>query len=410
MAKILFLAHRIPYPPNKGDKIRSWNFLKHLCGNHEVHAGFFIDDADDKRHLSYLEQHCASVHWAFASPIAQKIASLRAFMTGRSLTEEAYPSVGLRAALKQILEEGVDCIFLYSAASRRFLPDDLNVPILTDFVDVDSAKWEAYAEDTGFPLSAVYGREARKLAQFERNLAKESVASLFASPDEASLFKARLSAKQTSNKVFGIANGVDINKFDPENYPEDQPKSKRIMFTGAMDYAPNVDAVDWFARDIFPQIKDTMAEAEFFVAGRPVAPEVQSLQSINGITIVGGVEDMAAEIARADIIVAPLKTARGIQNKVLEGMAMAKPVVCTSGANEGINAPHETAVCVSDNSVEFANAVVQLLKDPRAAKQMGQNARQFVQRHNSWEAAFKQLDAVIDDALANPVAEVPCGE
>ncbi|MBO6503778.1 MAG: TIGR03087 family PEP-CTERM/XrtA system glycosyltransferase [Kordiimonadaceae bacterium] len=396
MAKILFVAHRIPYPPNKGDKIRSWNFLKHLCEHHEVHAGFFIDEPEDQEHLTFLETHCASVHSAFASPLTQKCASLRGFAVGRSLTEMAYPSKTLRSKLQEVLEQGVDLIFLFSAASRSFLPKQVSVPIITDFVDVDSAKWDAYAAQKSDIMGAVYAREGRMLRHFEQELAKESAASVFVSADEADLFKQRLGTVSEMLSVSGIANGVATEIFDPGNYANTISNGRRILFTGAMDYAPNVDAVEWFARNIFPIVRNSLQDAEFFVAGRPVAPAIRALSTIDGVTIVGGVQDMAAEIAKSDVVVAPLRTARGIQNKVLEGMAMAKPVVCTSAANEGINAPDGDAIVVADQADSFADAVVQLLNNPSTASGVGNNARLFVQQHNSWDAAFGQLDQVIE--------------
>lgn len=401
MAKILFLVHRIPYPPNKGDKIRSWNFLRHLCETHEVHAGFFVDDPADIQHVKVLEEHCRSVHWSFASPMKQKLASLRGFLNGRCLTEMAYPSAKLREGVKQVLDRGIDCVFLYSAASRAFLPKEVTVPIITDFVDVDSAKWEAYAAQKSGPLSAIYHREARLLARYEHNLARESATSVFVSGDEAALFRERLGAPSSAAEVFGIPNGVDTEAFDPDKYQGQRSAGKRVLFTGAMDYAPNVDAVEWFVRDIFPAIRRAINDVEFFVAGRPVAPAVKALGTEDGVTVLGGVDDMAAEIAKADVVVAPLRTARGIQNKVLEGMAMAKPVVCTSAANEGINAVVGESIIVADEVEAFAESVIDLLNDPKKAHQISQNARRFVQQFNSWEAAFSQLDTVISDALSD---------
>lgn len=407
MAKILFLAHRIPYPPNKGDKIRSWNFLKHLSSNHEVQVGFFIDDPSDKQYVSFLEKNCAKVFWKFASPLKQKLASLRGFLTGRSLTEMAYPSKSLRAEVASILDEGVDLVFLYSAACRSFLPDTVNVPVVTDFVDVDSEKWTAYSSSHKGPMAWVYGREGRLLAGYERDLAQESCVSIFVSGDEARLFRQNAKAFGVSANIVGIPNGVETDKFDPGKYIVEPSRRRRILFTGAMDYSPNIEAVIWFVEQVFSIIQRDNENVEFFVAGRPVAPAVAALGTVEGVTIVGGVEDMAAEIARADIIVAPLLTARGIQNKVLEGMAMAKPVVCTQAANEGINAPNNQCVLVADTAKDFADAVSSLLRDQSLAREIGLAARNFVADNNSWEAAFSLLDDEITNALLESVAQAP---
>ena len=407
MAKILFLAHRIPYPPNKGDKIRSWNFLRHLARKHDVQAGFFIDDPSDIQHVPFLENYCAKVFWEFASPRKQKLSSLRGFLTGHSLTEMAYPSNSLRDQVAATLDEGVDLVFLYSAACRSFLPETVTVPVITDFVDVDSEKWKAYSSSHKGPMAWAYGREGRLLADYERRLAQESRVSIFVSGDEANLFRKNSAAAGVSANIVGIPNGVETDKFDPSKYTVEHTGNRRILFTGAMDYAPNIEAVVWFVEEIFPRIVNDNENVEFFVAGRPVAPAVAALGAVDSVTIVGGVNDMAAEISHADIVVAPLLTARGIQNKVLEGMAMAKPVVCTQAANEGINAPHKKSILVADTAQEFADAVTSILKDQNSAKRLGLAARSFVADNNSWEAAFSLLDDEINKALVESVEQEP---
>lgn len=400
MARILFLAHRIPYPPNKGDKIRSWHFFKHLAENHEVHVSFFIDDPLDLQFVDHIDGMCASVTWAFASPLKQKIASLRGLLNGKSLTEMAYPSKSFRKSVSQKLVDGIDLIFLYSAATATFLPNTIQQPIITDLVDVDSAKWEAYAHSAKFPVNMIYAREGRCLGAFEAALAKRSEASILVSGDEAKLFESRLSRMGMQTAVCGIENGVNIDVFDPAKYStEKQPREPVLLFTGAMDYAPNIEAVIWFADHVFPSLRQEFPDLLFRIAGRPVASQVQALDQIDGIEVVGPVDDMAQEIAAASVIVAPLQTARGIQNKVLEGMAMAKPVVCTSAANEGINAPSGKCVLQADLPVDFARAVKDLLLSPATRKEIGRNARTFVTENFSWMSAFEKLDNLIDGVL-----------
>lgn len=403
MARILFLSHRIPYPPNKGDKIRSWHFLEHLCKNNEVHAGFFIDDKDDFEHLAFLESRCETVHFAFAKPATQKLASLRGLMTGTSLTENAYPSSKFRRQISSLLEKhSFDLIFLYSAATYAFLPDDMEqIPILTDFVDVDSEKWRAYSNSSKWPMSWVYAREAEKLSRFEAKVAIRSAHSILVSADEARLMKPGLGEHNIEATVQGIPNGVDTGVFTPENY-EAPAVGHRIIFTGAMDYAPNVEAVVWFADNVFESLRQKAGRVEFLIAGRPVAPAVERLGRRDGIVVLGGVDDMAAEIAAANIVIAPLQTARGIQNKVLEGMAMAKPVVCTRAANEGINAEHGVTALVTDSPEEFVQAISSLLDSESMRQSIGNAARDFVDRNFSWEAAFASIDTVISHLTTTP--------
>jgi glycosyltransferase involved in cell wall biosynthesis len=247
MARILFLVHRIPYPPNKGDKIRSWHFLQHLLSKHEVDLAFFVDDESDLQHIDFLRNQCASVSYAYASPLRQKLAALRGFLKDQSLTENAYPSRKLRKTISDLIAKNqTDLIFAYSAAPMAWLPTQVNLPpAICDLVDVDSAKWQAYSETSGFPTNWVYGRENIKLAAFENKVAEECAQCLLVSDDEASLFKQQLEkAKQPTDHIHGVANGVDCTLFSPEIYPNIAPgQDIKLIFTGAMDYQPNVEAV-----------------------------------------------------------------------------------------------------------------------------------------------------------------------
>lgn len=400
MARILFLAHRIPFPPNKGDKIRSWHFLKHLSEYHDVHVGFFVDDKQDLEHIGYLQTLCESVDYSFATPLKQKLSSLSGLLNGGSLTENAYPSRKFRRKIKALLDEHkVDLIFLYSAASFTFLPlGKINAPVLTDFVDVDSAKWRAYSDTASFPMSWIYRREAGTLAKFEALVAQASAMSIAVSDDEAAFMRDNLHDQGISVPVVGIENGVNVNVFSPEKYA-DTSKAKRVIFTGAMDYAPNIEAVVWFVKEVLGRLRAHDSDIEFYIAGRPVSPVVERLATIAGVTVLGGVQDMAAEIAQAEIVVAPLKTARGIQNKVLEGMAMAKPVVCTAAANEGIGAPAGRAVALAETSDEFVAIIENLFRSQQSRLTMGLEARDFVSQNFSWRSTFQKLDDCIAGIL-----------
>lgn len=399
MARILFLAHRIPYPPNKGDKIRSWHFLEYLMERHEVHLGFFVDDRADLEHVDFLKKRSASMQFSYASPLKQKIFSLKGFLTGTSLTENAYPSSEMRGFVAHLVDTNqIDAVFLYSAATYRFLPKDMkDVPIITDFVDVDSAKWDAYAANNVWPMSSIFHREGAKLAAFEAHVAAHSSTSVLVSNDEAALMQSRLSEqRQDAGKVLGITNGVNAQAFSPEKYSI-TPTRGRLIFTGAMDYAPNIEAVVWFVKHVFHRVKFEHPWIELVIAGKPVAPEVQRLDVDDGVSVLGAVDDMAETIATASIVIAPLLTARGIQNKVLEGMAMARPVIATSAANEGINAPDRTAIWIANDPDSFVEAVVALL-EPVAAKQLGAAARNFVMKNFNWSSSCKAIEALLIEA------------
>ena len=375
---------------------------------HEVHLGFFVDDKSDLKHVDFLRSNSASLKFSFASPLKQKISSLKGFLTGTSLTENAYPSGSMRKFTSQLVQnKQIDAVFLYSAATHTFLPKEMNdIPIVTDFVDVDSAKWEAYAESNSWPMNAIFRREGAKLASFESYVAARSAASILVSDDEAALMGNRLADRKGLSQQLtartpkliqplGITNGVDSGMFSPEKYAKNA-KIKRLIFTGAMDYAPNIEAVAWFVDRVFPRLKRDYPEIEFVIAGRPVAPAVQKLDMHVGVSVIGAVDDMAETIAAATIVVAPMLTARGIQNKVLEGMAMAKPVVATSAANEGINAPDREALWVADSADAFVDAVKALM-DSSLANKMGHAARQFVLDNFNWDKSCAALETLLNE-------------
>jgi sugar transferase (PEP-CTERM/EpsH1 system associated) len=406
MANILFLAHRIPYPPNKGDKIRSWHILEHLLKQHVVHLGCFVDDEKDLEYRSFLSEKTASSCFDFVTQVGQKVSALYGFLSGKALSVSAYPKAKLERYAEDVLSDNnIDLVYVFSGAMMEFTEAAIaqDIPVILDLVDVDSAKWADYARESMLPVSALYRREAKLLLQYEEKSTQKAARTFFVSNAEAQLFN-DLTNTQFKERVCALKNGVDLNRFDIQkygqiNYRQVNNDGTVILFTGAMDYRPNVEAVLWFAHHVWPTVKSQYKDAIFKVAGGPVAPSIQQLNGFNGIEVTGYVDDMAEEISHADIVVAPLKTARGIQNKVLEGMAMAKPVVATSLANEGIDAEHEVCVFVADKADAFADKIITLMQSFEHARNVGENARKFIEDNFTWEQSLKILDAEIDTVL-----------
>jgi sugar transferase (PEP-CTERM/EpsH1 system associated) len=397
MANILFLSHRIPYPPNKGDKIRSWNLLKRLAENHNVHAGFFIDDSKDIEHIEFLSTVLDTLCPVVVRPFWQKLFSLRGLLLGKSLTECAYPYRRLRQYAKTLLQQQkVDCVVLFSAATAPIIFPVEDVPVLSDLVDVDSQKWAAYSVGESWLLSWLYRREAQLLEAFEAEVVKSSSKSVFVSDDEAGVFATL--RPELAEKVLGIANGVDTNHFDPLRFKE-QSEQAGLIFTGAMDYLPNIEAVEWFCNLVWPRLREKHPSLTFTIAGAPVSSRVARLGEQDGVQVTGFVDDMALELHKAAIAIAPLQIARGIQNKVLEAMAMRKPVVATSLANEGINASDGSQIQLADDPQAFLLAIEALLGDKELACKLGQNAREFVQKQYSWEQKYSEFERLIQDVV-----------
>jgi sugar transferase (PEP-CTERM/EpsH1 system associated) len=276
----------------------------------------------------------------------------------------------------------------------QFVMDrDLNgIPTVMDFVDVDSDKWRQYAKDARAPMNWVYARESGKLLTYDRAVAARVDASLLVSDAEAALF--RKLVPDSAAKIHAVANGIDCDFFSPTHRFETPYTTGPVfVFTGTMDYRPNVDAVVWFANEIFPALRARLPQAVFAVVGAKPSRDVAALASRPGVRVTGRVADVRPFLAHADVVVAPLRIARGIQNKILEGMAMAKPVVTTGQGLEGIDAVPGRHLLLADTPDAFAEKVMEAL-DPRASA-LGAAARQLMEASYSWTGRLAPLDRLL---------------
>ncbi|MFP4647897.1 MAG: TIGR03087 family PEP-CTERM/XrtA system glycosyltransferase [Halorhodospira sp.] len=400
MAEILLLVHRLPWPPNKGDKIRSYHILRHLAAHHRVHLGTFVDDPGDWRFLPELEAICASV---CARPLPRWRAQLRAlsgFLSGEPLTLPWYRDRCLALWARAICEtRPLHAAIGFSSSMGQYLPDTTSAPLrVVDFVDIDSEKWRQYAQHRRGPMRAIFTREARRLLAYERRLAASSDVSLFVSAEEVAAFR-RL-APESAGNVLTMSNGVDTDYFDPAAVGASPyaASERPVVLTGAMDYWPNVDAACWFAEEVLPQLRGMEPAVHFYVVGSRPAPAVAALASRPGVTVTGFVADIRPWIRHAAVAVAPLRVARGIQNKVLEAMALGRPVVASPEALEGLQvalgAEVESAEAQPGPMVE---AVCRCLA---RSEGMGAAARRRVVQDYSWTRHLGQLDRLLSGAVA----------
>jgi sugar transferase (PEP-CTERM/EpsH1 system associated) len=399
MTDILFLAHRIPYPPDRGDKIRSWNMLKFLAGLGRVHLACFADDAKDAAHLAGLKAELGSAigrtHVELRST-GRISAALQALRSGGPVSLPLFGSERMQGFVDDILaSEPVGTIFAFSGQMAQFVPGNAPQRFVMDFVDMDSAKFADYAREGGGPSAWVHAREAGKLFAFERATAARADLSLFVSEAEAGLFRAQ--ARLPGADIRAIQNGVDLDYYDPgAAFPRLAPfAGPLIVFTGQMDYRPNVEAVNAFAAESFPAIRRAHPDAVFAIVGRNPADAVRRLQQRPGIIVTGAVPDVRSWLAAADLVVAPLRIARGIQNKVLEAMAMARPVVASPPAFEGIEAEPGRDLVVADTPGAEAEAVLALLADPERAAALGKAARLRMEEGYRWQARLAPLAAIL---------------
>ncbi|KFI05140.1 TIGR03087 family PEP-CTERM/XrtA system glycosyltransferase [Massilia sp. BSC265] len=383
MEDLLLLIHRIPYPPNKGDKIRSYHLLKHLARDYRVHLATFVDDPDDWQHVPTVEKMCASSHFAALNPLLSRVRSLGALVKNRSLSLDYYRDAGLARWVDQtVAAHGIQRVLVFSSAMAQYADKYPNARRVVDFCDVDSDKWRQYADKKSWPMSWLYRHEARQLLSYERQVARDYDASLFVSAPEADLF--RQLAPESNARIGFFSNGVDTEYFSPDAAGPSPFKDgeRAIVFTGAMDYWPNVDAVQWFAAETMPLLRARFPDLTFYIVGARPAPAVLELAKQPNIVVTGTVPDVRPYIRHAQAAVAPLRIARGIQNKVLEAMAMATPVVVTPQALEGIEAEPGRELVLAQDAAGFADAVALLLA--RKGNDMGLAARARVERKYSW--------------------------
>ncbi|MBF0419088.1 MAG: TIGR03087 family PEP-CTERM/XrtA system glycosyltransferase [Magnetococcales bacterium] len=402
MEDLLFLSHRIPYPPNKGDKVRSYHLLRFLARHYRVHVGAFIDTPEDWVHAPVLQELChGETHWATLNPRWAKVKALRGLWRDQSLTFHYYANRGMQHWVNDLMGRlKVPRILVYSAAPSRFVmqPWSHQPRCVIDFVDVDSAKWLEYARSSRGIMSRIHARESRTLQEMERAIASRFAASLFVSHAEAELF--RQVAPESADRVHYWENGVDSEFFNPlEAYPNPYGSGETLVFTGAMDYRPNIQGVVWFAERIFSRIRQKLPTARFAIVGARPNRAVKRLATQEGIEVVGAVADVRPYLAHARAAVAPLMIARGVQNKVLEAMAMAKPVIATPQAMEGIRYHPGLHNWVTEKPELFAHYALKLL-DPlegvQKAAEYGQMGRQFILDHYQWETNLQKVLGILE--------------
>ena len=397
MPEILFLVHRAPWPPDRGDRIRSWHMFEALAKLAPVHVAALADNADDadvaRRKLAPL---CKSLAIEGRN-VARPIALVKAVLRGELVSNHLFRNAALARHVDALIgQDQVSHIVAFSGQMAQYLPARFDGPVLMDFVDVDSAKFAAYAkQDRRQPLHWVHRREARVLGAYEAAVAARVSASLFVSEAEAALFRQRSGLGE--DKVLAVENGIDTDRFDPELPfdPVGRGEGPLAVFTGQMDYRPNIDAVRWFAADILPLIRRRHATARFAVVGRAPTDEVRALAQLPGVTVTGEVPDVRPWLAAADAVVAPLLLARGVQNKLLEAMAMARPVVASAAAAAGIDATPGEHLLVADDAEAMAQAVGALFDDRAAAAAMGRAARARMTARYGWDARMASLGALL---------------
>ena len=401
MDEILFLAHRVPFPPDRGDKIRSWNLLRHLAGLGRVHLGCLADDDAEAALAEGLRAalggRIGDIHVSIR-PRSRLGAGLKALATGAPVSLTSFASPDLQRFVYGLLaHDRIGTVFAFSGQMAQFVPGQWPGRFIMDFVDMDSAKFAAYADEGRGPLAWIHRREARELLKHEVATAARADVSLFVSEAEAALFRPH--APRADVRM--LANGVDLDFYSPS---ADLPRLEDgagplIVFTGQMDYLPNADAVLHFAREALPLVRRDHPAVRFAIVGRNPTAAVLRLDGRDGVIVTGAVEDIRTWLAGADVVVAPLRVARGVQNKVLEAMAMARPLVASGAAFEGIEAEPGRDLLVADGPAAQARAVAQVLADRAGAEAIGRAGRARMEQAYRWEHRLAPLSALVREPV-----------
>ena len=385
--RILFLSQRVPYPPNRGDKITTWRLVERMQRAHEVTCVAFAHGAADLEAAAELGRLGVPTKAFPYRDRWRKLCSLPLLVTRTPLTLGVYGSRALQREVDRLAPH-VDLAYAYSSSMGAFFLRHDGLPRVMHLGELDSDKWRQYAERTGWPMRAVYAREARTLLEFERRVAHAVNENVLCTPLEEAIFRERIPG--ASSTV--LRNGVDLRRFAPAPA---RREPGHLVFTGVMNYYPNADGCLWFAREVLPRVRAAVPDARFSIVGSQPTREVQRLAELPGVTVTGFVDDTVDWLQRAAVAVAPLRIARGIQNKVLEAMACGLPVVGTTSATQGVGAQAGAHYRVRDEAEGFARDVVELLRDETAARALGSAARAYVEEHYDWEQVFEPLDDLL---------------
>jgi sugar transferase (PEP-CTERM/EpsH1 system associated) len=391
--RLLYLAQRVPYPPDRGDKITTYHQVRHLARHHEVSVACLADGPGDLRNAEALAPLVASVDAVPLSRPHARLRALTAIATGAPLTVAYFNERRLHERVAGLVRSRkFDGVMLYSSGVAQFVEPFAEIPRVMNFADLDSLKWRLYAEFSPAPTRWVYRMESRRLLDYERKIAMTFAHSLLSAPREVEDFKRLIPGAPVSC----LENGVDLEYFKPTHVPKQRDS---LVFAGVMDYFPNVDGVRWFCREVLPRVQERFPGATLTICGARPVRAVTELGRLRGVTVTGGVPDVRPYLSAAGVCVVPLRLARGVQNKLLQAMAMGLPTVATSAAFGGINGAPGEELLIADDPDSFAACVVRLLADEALRDLVGRSARAAAERNYRWDVSLDRLDALLESLV-----------
>lgn len=386
--KILCLTPRLPFPPDRGDRLRAFNILKRLGGEHELHLLSFIASDAERQHAAALEPFCRSVQVVPLSP--RRSAATVALNAWRRLPLQAlyYRSAAMQRAVNETLRwQHFDAVYVHLFRMAPYLDGRRDLYRIVDLTDVISSELARSMAYRGAVSRLVYGIERPRIARYEREVAQRFEEVWLVSDHDRQL----LAAECPDASIRVVPNGVDFAAFYPTGQPA-EPNS--LLFTGHMRVFHNIDAATFLVQEILPLVRQEIPDCTLILAGADPGPEVQALASQAGVTVSGFVPDLNAALNKAAVFVAPLRFAAGVQNKALEAMAAGRPVVTTSLVNQGLGAQPGRDLLIADDAGTIANQIVALLHDAGMRERIGQAGREFVKSQFSWDVVAQRVHSI----------------
>jgi len=389
--KILFLCHRMPYPPKRGGKIRPFNMLRHLARSHEVTVATLVRSTQEETDAEQLRSYCDELYVGRLSPVSAWARFVLYGLTGRPATFGYFQCSSLARKVRRLLSlRNFDAILVHCSSMGPYVAGHDGCRKVMDFGDAASEKWFEYARSSALPLSWAFWLEGRRVRRAERGLGASFDAASVNAPREREVL-----AGYVRSPISVIPNGVDLEYFQPGRTSGPGYVPNRMIFTGNMSYRPNVEAVRHFVGEIFPRICREVPDAQFYIVGMDPAPAVRRLAEGDRIVVTGKVDDVRPYLDSAAVAVAPLRVARGLQNKVLEAMAMRVPVVASPAAFAGISAVAGRDLLVARKPAEFSRAVVSLLRDSAARERFAAAGRSSVEANHNWSQLLERLEDLV---------------
>lgn len=403
-SRLLLLCNRVPYPPDRGDRIRSYHLLRYLaararvclaCPSQQTTPASTVD------RLAGLTERMAIRQTGTLGRAARAAVTL---LGGRSASEGFFAHPGVAASVSAWARDlRFDAVVCSSSAVTPYarLPELRRLPLIVDLVDVDSDKWRQCAAQGPFPRAWLHRWEASRVARLEHRLSQQAAEIIVVSQAERALYE----KVAGSPRAVVAPNGVDAHYFQPE--PSRGRPAATACFVGVLNYQPNVDAVRWFVEAVWPLVRSRTPSATLLVVGRNPDPAVRRLCGQPGVELHADVPDVRPFLSRSRVAIAPLRIARGLQNKVLEAMAMELPVVASRAALQGISAVPDRDLLQADAPHDWAAAMTRLFRDDDLAASLGRSARAFVLARHSWDACLAPLGAALARAGVAGFADEP---